>query len=245
AAIHSVRAVPASDLRAVADWADGRGAPLHVHLSEQRAENDACQAAHSCTPAELLHSHGVLGAGCTAVHATHLSATDIALLGSTATMTCLCPTTERDLADGIGPALALSIAGSPLALGSDSHAVIDILEEARAVELDQRLAGQIRGNWSSDDLLTAATVTGHRSLGWPEAGRIEVGGLADFVTLRLDSVRTAGADSTHALDAAVFAATAADITEVVVAGRLIVEAGRHVLVADVPAALRTAIANVT
>jgi len=245
AAIHSVRAVPAADLSTVAGWAAARAAPLHVHLSEQRAENDACLAAHGCTPAELLHSHGVLGAGCTAVHATHLTGADIALLGSTRTTTCLCPTTERDLADGIGPAMALTVAGSVLCLGSDSHAVIDLLEEARAVEMHQRLAARTRGNWRPAELLAAATATGHAALGWPEGGRIEAGGLADFVTVRLDSVRTAGSDAATAVATAVFAATAADVREVVVGGRLIVEEGRHVLVADVPAALQASIAAVT
>lgn len=245
AAIHSVRAVPASDLHAVQEWAAARGTPLHFHLSEQRAENDACLAAHGCTPAQLLHSHEVLGPAATAIHATHLTGADIALLGTSATVTCMCPTTERDLADGIGPALALTVAGSPLALGSDSHAVIDLIEEARAVELDQRLAAQVRGNWHAGDLLAAATATGHAALGWPAAGRIEAGRLADFVTLRLDSVRTAGSDAATALESAVFAATAADIREVVVGGRLIVEEGRHVLVADVPAALQASIDAVT
>lgn len=136
AAIHSVRAVPADQLSTVADWARDRQAPLHVHLSEQTAENDACLAAHGRTPTQLLADHGVLGARTTGVHNTHMTDADIALIGSTSTGTCMCPTTERDLADGIGPAVALQRAGSPLSLGSDSHAVIDLLEEARAMELN-------------------------------------------------------------------------------------------------------------
>lgn len=245
AAIHSVRAVPAEDLRTVADWATTRGAPLHLHLSEQRAENDACRQAHNCSPAELVHDRGVLGPDCTAVHATHLSENDIGLLGRSATTICLCPTTERDLADGIGPARLLAAAGSPLALGTDSHAVIDLFEEARAVELDQRLATQVRGNWVAAQLLAAATAAGHQALGWPEAGRIEPDALADFVTVSLDSVRTAGADPATAVETAVFAATAADVREVVAGGRHIVGQGRHLLVDDVPAALHRAIAKVT
>ncbi|MFE3937563.1 formimidoylglutamate deiminase, partial [Streptomyces goshikiensis] len=138
AAIHSVRAVPAGQLATVAGWAEERRAPLHVHLSEQTAENDACQEAHGCTPTQLLADHGVLGPRTTGVHNTHLTDIDIALLGGTATGTCMCPTTERDLADGIGPAGRLQHAGSPLSLGSDSHAVIDLLEEARAMELNER-----------------------------------------------------------------------------------------------------------
>ncbi|MBW8817864.1 MAG: formimidoylglutamate deiminase, partial [Streptomyces sp.] len=127
AAIHSVRAVPARQLATVARWAGERRAPLHVHLSEQTAENDACREAHGCTPTELLAEHGVLGPRTTGVHNTHLTDQDIALIGDSGTGTCMCPTTERDLADGIGPAVALQRRGSPLSLGSDSHAVIDLL----------------------------------------------------------------------------------------------------------------------
>ncbi|MFF1646400.1 formimidoylglutamate deiminase [Streptomyces sp. NPDC058240] len=242
AAVHSVRAVPAAQLATVAAWAEERQAPLHVHLSEQTAENDACLAAHGCTPTRLLADHGVLGPRTTGVHNTHLTAEDIALLGSSATGTCMCPTTERDLADGIGPAVALQRAGSPLSLGSDSHAVIDLFEEARAMELDERLRTRARGHWTAAALLRAATVDGHAALGRPEAGVIEPGAPADLATVALDSVRTAGPVPRLAAEAVVFAASAADVRHTVVAGRHIVRDGRHALVEDVPAALASAIA---
>ncbi|WP_330330794.1 formimidoylglutamate deiminase [Streptomyces sp. NBC_00536] len=242
AAVHSVRAVPADQLATVAAWAAERGAPLHVHLSEQTAENDACQAAHGRTPTQLLADHGVLGPRTTGVHNTHLTDGDIALLGGTSTGTCMCPTTERDLADGIGPATRLQHAGSPLSLGSDSHAVIDLLEEARAMELNERLRSRTRGHWTANALLSAATADGHAALGWADAGRLEAGALADFTTVALDSVRTAGPLPRLAAETAVFAASAADIRHTVVAGRHIVRDGAHALVGDVPAALADAIA---
>jgi len=244
AAIHSVRAVPADALATVAAWARAREAPLHVHLSEQRAENEACQARHGRSPTALLDDHGVLGPRSCAVHATHLSDADVALLGGSRTTVCMCATTERDLADGVGPARALADAGAPLALGSDSHAVVDPLEEARAVELDERLASEQRGHWSAAALLRAATTDGHTALGWPEAGRIEAGAVADLVTVGLDSVRLAGAREDTLLESVVFAGAAADVADVIVAGRPIVADGRHRLVEDVPAALRSAIEGV-
>src|SRR6266540_803546 len=140
AAIHSVRALPPAAMAEVAAWAAERGAPLHLHLSEQPRENQACLAATGRTPARLAADCGVLGRRTTAVHATHPATGDAELLGASGTTVCLCPTTERDLADGIGPARRLVDAGCPLALGSDSHAVVDLFEEARAVELDERLA---------------------------------------------------------------------------------------------------------
>jgi formiminoglutamate deiminase len=243
AGVHSVRAVDPAAMTAVAAWAEGRQAPLHLHLSEQRAENQACLTATGRTPAALAEAAGVLGPRTTAVHATHLTGDDIARLGATRTSVCLCPTTERDLADGVGPASALASAGSPLCLGSDSHAVVDLFEEARAVELDERLVTERRGHHRPADLLQAATAAGMDALGW-DAGRLEPGRLADLVTVGLDSPRLAGARPAEAADQLVFAATAADVRQVVVGGRRVVEDGRHLLVGDVPAALAKAIAAV-
>ncbi|MFG1949112.1 formimidoylglutamate deiminase [Nonomuraea sp. NPDC048826] len=237
AAVHSVRAVPPEQMPVVVEFSRRHAAPLHAHVSEQRAENDACVAAYAATPVQVLHEHGVLGPRSTAVHATHLSAVDVELLGHSRTHLCMCPTTERELADGIGPARAVFDRGSPLTLGSDSHAVIDLFEEARAVELNARLATERRGHWSAAELLTAATAAGHTSLGFPDAGLLVPGAWADLVTVRTDTVRTAGAAG---LEAVVFAATAADVRAVVSGGRQVVDEGRHVL-GDVGALLAEAI----
>jgi cytosine/adenosine deaminase-related metal-dependent hydrolase len=222
----------------VAAWADEAGAPLHVHLSEQRAENNAALVHYGRTPTEVLADAGVLGPRTTAVHATHLTDSDRTELGDRDTAVCLCPTTERDLADGIGPGRALADAGSPLCLGSDSHAVIDLFEEARAVELHERLRTERRGHFAPAELLRAATVAGHAALGWSDAGLIAVGARADLVTVTLGSVRTAGCSPAQAL----YAATAADVRHVVVDGRVVVRDGVHLAVPDAAASLAAAIA---
>jgi cytosine/adenosine deaminase-related metal-dependent hydrolase len=177
-----------------------------------------------------MRDHGVLGDRTTAVHATHLTATDIADLRDTGTGVCFCPTTERDLGDGVGPAPALIAGSGPFSLGSDSHAVIDLFEEARAVELDERLIRRERGVMPASRLLEAATRDGHSALGWARAGELCVGARADLVAVDLYSVRTAGGGPT--VENAVFAATAADVTDVVVDGRVVVSERRHHLVAD-------------
>jgi formiminoglutamate deiminase len=221
AGIHSVRAVPAAESAVVAEAA--RDHPLHVHLSEQEAENAATQGFYGCTPTALLDRAGVLGPHTTAVHATHLTDADIKLLGASGTTCCICPTTERDLADGIGPTAALFDAGSALSLGSDQHAVLDPFEELRGLELHERLRTGRRGHFTPDQLLAAASQAGHASLGWPEGGTIAPGALADLVTVRTDTVRTVGSRSEQIL----YSAAAADVDDVIVGGRRIVGAGVH------------------
>jgi formiminoglutamate deiminase len=222
-AIHSVRAVPVAELPRVV--AGTVGAPLHVHLSEQPAENEQCRAAYGCTPTELLDGAGALGPDSTAVHATHLGDSDIAILGTTGTSISVCPTTERDLADGIGPARQLLRAGSPLTLGTDQHALIDMFEEARALEMHERIATRRRGRFSPQEIVNCLTKDGHRAIGWDDVGAIAVGLRADLVAVGLGSVRTAGTDPGQAL----LAVGAADVEFVMRDGRLIVTDGHHIL----------------
>jgi cytosine/adenosine deaminase-related metal-dependent hydrolase len=164
------------------------------------------------------------------------------LLGGARAICCLCPTTERDLADGVGPARALCDAGARLALGTDSNAIIEPLEEARAVELDERLVTGVRGNHEARMLLQAATRGGYESLGWSEGGSLREGGLADLVAFRLRGVRLAGTSADYALGALVFAGAAADVNDVMVGGRFVVRDGAHVAI-DVPRELQAAVAG--
>ena len=240
AAIHSVRALDRPSMRLVAAWADTANAPLHAHVSEQPVENEQCNTAYGATPMQVLAEAGALSQRFTAVHGTHLTTNDVSLLSTHRCTVCICPTTERDLADGIGPTRELRSTGINMALGSDSHAVIDVFEEARATEMNERVRSLRRGTHKAVELLTAATTAGHAALGWHDAGKIEVGMRADLVTVALDSIRTAGSDAATALETAVFAASAADVHRVVVDGRVIVTDHNHVDF-HVPAALTASI----
>ncbi|GAB3737418.1 formimidoylglutamate deiminase [Amycolatopsis oliviviridis] len=222
-AIHSVRAVPEDQLSEV-DKGTPADRPLHIHLSEQRAENEQCLAAYGRTPTGVLHDHGVLGERLTAVHATHLTPDDVRKLGGARSRACFCPTTERDLGDGIGQARTLLDAGVRLCVGSDSNAVVDAFEETRALELNERLASERRGRFTAEELLTAAT--DHGAVGWNEVGLLAPGAGADLVTVGLGSVRTAGIEPSGV----VFAASGTDVRDVVVAGREIVREGVHQLI---------------
>lgn len=235
AAAHSVRALTTGELDDFAEATIGR--VVHAHVSEQPAENLAVQAFYGRTPTEHLGQAGLLDELFTAVHATHLSDRDVRFLDASGARVCFCPTTERDLADGIGPSLQLREAGVAIALGSDQHAVIDPFEEMRGIEMHERLLSHERGRFAAADLLTAASATGHAALGWPDSGDLTVGARADLVAVRTDSRRTAGADASQLL----FAATAADVTDVVVDGEHLIRDGAHVRLGEVDPLLQNAL----
>jgi cytosine/adenosine deaminase-related metal-dependent hydrolase len=161
------------------------------------------------------------------------------MLGGSRTTACFCPTTERDLADGIGPARSLVAAGARLSLGSDQHAVIDPFEEMRGLEMHERLVSNERGRFTPDELVRAATAAGHHSLGWDQVGQLAEGHGADFVVVRADTVNTAGTKPGQVI----YCATRSDVDRVVVAGRVVVEDGHHEL-GDVAAQLGKALADV-
>ncbi|KGN37913.1 formimidoylglutamate deiminase [Knoellia subterranea] len=222
AAAHSVRALTRDQLIEFARVVGDR--PVHAHVSEQIAENIATEMVYGRTPVAHLDEVGLLRDGFTAVHATHLTDADVDLMGRAGAGACFCPTTERDLADGIGRARDLADAGATLSLGSDQHAVIDPFEEVRGLEMHERLTTNERGRFGLGELLDVATLSGYRALGW-EGGRLAVGSLADFVTIRTDSRRTSGAAPGQIL----FAATGLDVLDVVVHGRRVVAEGVHSL----------------
>ena len=136
---HSVRAVPPSWLGPLRDWAEDRGAPLHMHVAEQPREVDECLAETGRRPVELLADEGVLSDRFVAVHATHLAPHEAELLGAARSFACICPTTERDLGDGLPDLGALRAAGARLCTGVDSHVLVDPIEDLRALEILERL----------------------------------------------------------------------------------------------------------
>ncbi|HYN29638.1 MAG TPA: formimidoylglutamate deiminase [Dermatophilaceae bacterium] len=231
AAAHSVRVLTPAQLADLAELVEdpvgpiARGRPVHAHVSEQPAENEAVLARYAATPSAVLGDAGLLGDRFTAVHATHLTADDVALLARSGATACFCPTTEADLADGIGPARVLHDAGVPLALGSDSHAVVDPFREMQALEMHDRLAHLERGRLPLPVLRAAASGHGYHALGWPDGGRLEAGALADLVAVDPASRRTAGSDP----EQVALTAAAADVTDVVVGGRHVVRDRQHEL----------------
>ena len=231
---HSVRAVPRPWLEEIADGWKG---VVHMHAAEQPAEVESCLEEHGLRPIELASEIGLLGARFTAVHAIHISDVEIGALGRAAANVCACPSTERNLGDGVMPGDALAAAGAHLALGSDSQAAIDLLEEARQLELHLRLVRLRRAVMDPGEgdpgglarvLLRAATEGGARSLGIATGG-LRPGAPADFFTVDLQHPSLVGAGGDSLLAAIVFGIGASAVRDVFVGGRKLVDEGRHPL----------------
>ncbi len=188
---HSLRAVPLDYLREVAAYARAEQIPVHMHVSEQPADVDACLAEYKMRPIELLDENGLLDSRFTAIHAIHVTREEISALAVAGSMVCACPTTERNLGDGILPADRLFTAGVGVSLGSDSNVQINLLEDARELEYHLRLQKLERAVLQARHLFDCATEVGARSLAAP-GGSLEVGRPADFFTIALDDPSMAG-----------------------------------------------------
>jgi formiminoglutamate deiminase len=223
AAAHSIRAVPVEQVAALAAYASAKQLPFHMHVAEQRRELDECWQEYGATPVELLARHGILDERFVAIHATHLSASEIAALGAARAYIGICRTTERDLGDGTPETAALLQAGAQLCFGVDSHASGDAFEEVRAAELDMRVRDEARHVAAeAPRLLEAATRAGYQAIGFGPAWQ------ADTVWLDAEDPSIAGASDDLLADAVIFGATPSAVDQVEVAGQVIVDGGRHV-----------------
>ena len=232
---HSIRAVPLDDLREIAAWGRQQHLPLHMHMAEQVAENDACLREYGATPVALLGKAGLLGPDWTAIHAIHITNEEIAMLAAAGATIGSCPTTERNLGDGILAADAVLRGGIRVAFGSDSQAQIDPLEDAREMDYHLRLEhqqrvmlDQIGGQGIAARLFDCATCNGAVSLAVP-AGRLEPETFADFFTIDLHDVSIAGHSAHDLLPLIVFGMNRTAIRDVAMNGRLVVRDGRHAL----------------
>jgi formimidoylglutamate deiminase len=235
AAPHSVRAVPLERMKGIAAFACEKKLPLHLHISEQPAENEACIAEYGVTPVALAAEHGILGDRTTLVHSIHLTDAEFHQVAASGSTICSCPTTERNLGDGIFPADRVARLKIPVAFGTDSQAQIDILEDARQNEyhlrLQQRERGildNIHGEEISARLLRSATACGYRSLGI-DGGSLAPGEPADFFTVDLDDLAVLGMDRASLAAQTVFSVGRSAIRDVAVQGCLAISDGRHPL----------------
>lgn len=231
---HSVRACPLPWIRELAEYARSEGLPFHMHVAEQPREVEECRAEHGVPPVRLLAREGLLAEGFTAIHAIHLEPDEVQDLGAAGATVCCCPTTERNLGDGVVPADRLLAAGCRLVLGTDSQCQVNLLEDARQLDYHLRLLHRERAVLDrpsgslAERLFACATREGARCLGL-EAGAIAPGRPADLVAVSLDDPSIAGAGPEDLLSSLVFALERPAVRHVWARGRLIVEEGRHFL----------------
>ena len=234
AAPHSIRAVPLDTLKRIHAFARELNLPLHIHLSEQIAENEACIAEYELTPLTLLAENGILHGRTTLIHAIHMTEAEFEQTGRSGTHICSCPTTERNLGDGIFPADRAARLGIPVCHGTDSQAQIDILEDARQTEYHLRLLHRERGILDGihgevgSYLLHCATASGYSALGL-NGGLLHPGLAqpADFFTADLNDLALLGADKQSLPTQAAFALSRTAIRDVAVAGKLVLIDGHH------------------
>lgn len=237
-ALHSLRAVSPDAMAAALDGmaALDPTAPIHIHVAEQTAEVESCLAWSGRRPVEWLLDRGWLGPPWCLVHATHVTAAEVAGIAASQAVAGLCPTTEADLGDGLFPARDFLTQGGRFGIGSDSQIVIDAAEELRLLEFGQRLAARRRNllapqpdSSTGAALYRAAVAGGAQALGQPEpAGGFKVGQRADLVVLDADDPRLYGRSDDTLLDCYVFTGARNPVRDVVAAGRLVVRNGRHV-----------------
>ncbi|HKY44190.1 MAG TPA: formimidoylglutamate deiminase, partial [Pyrinomonadaceae bacterium] len=223
---HSVRAVPLDYLKTIIAFANERELPVHMHVAEQPAEVSACIEEYGRSPVALLETEGLLSSRFTAVHAIHVTPKAIAAMARANAMVCACPTTERNLGDGVVPVDAYFNAGVQVSLGTDSQIQIDLLEDARELEYHLRLQKMERNVLAPEALFDCATINGAKSIGFP-GGKLEPGAPADFFTVDLDDPSIAGSSTDDLLANIVFSLSRSAVRDVVVAGKRIVENGRH------------------
>jgi formimidoylglutamate deiminase len=227
---HSVRAVPLDYLKTIVTFANERALPVHMHVAEQPAEVSACIEEYGRSPVALLETEGLLSKRFTAVHAIHVTPKAIASLARAGAFVCACPTTERNLGDGVVPVDAYLDAGVRISLGSDSQIQIDLLEDARELEYHLRLQKMQRNVLSPElarKLFDCATINGAVSIGLHGGGKIEVGSPADFFTVDLEDLSIAGADPDSLLTNIVFSLSRTAVRDVVVGGKQIISNGLH------------------
>jgi formimidoylglutamate deiminase len=230
---HSVRAVTRQGLVKLLEYSRHKGLPFHIHVSEQCKEIEECVQEYGMRPIQLLSELGALGPSTTLVHAIHLTPDEIQAVGRSACHIASCPTTERNLGDGIVPAKALLEAGAIFTFGTDSQCQICLPEDARQLEYHLRLREEKRSllfagrEEAGPRFLKMLTSNGARSLGDPDGGRVECGAPSDLIAIDLEHLSLAGATAESLALDIVFSSSAGVVSDVWVAATEIVSQGVH------------------
>jgi formimidoylglutamate deiminase len=216
--------------------------PIHIHIAEQPREVAECLEATGARPVQwLLDSIGADRRWCL-IHATHMTEAETRALAASGAIAGLCPSTEASLGDGIFPLAAYLAAGGAYGIGTDSHVGTAAREELRLLEYGQRLTLGARAVVATEAsphpgrcLLDGAFAGGEAACGRP-IGAIAPGRRCDLVVLDTEHPTLIGQRGDALLDAFVFSGQQNPIHSVIVGGRRVVEAGRHIARAEIEAA---------
>jgi formimidoylglutamate deiminase len=231
-ALHSLRAVPPTLMRAAIEGVDTE-TPIHLHAAEQTGEIDEALAAFKRRPIDYLLSEFPVDRRWCFVHATHMNTRETRALAESGAVAGLCPTTEANLGDGIFPLAEFLNAGGRVAIGGDSHIAVDPAEELKALEYSQRLLHRRRNVSASASVPhTAARLWGEAARNGAQvlgldAGEIAVGKRADLVIVDTNHVSLAGRDGAQALASYVFVTGRRAVRDVMVAGAWQVKDRHH------------------
>lgn len=232
---HSVRAVDALMLTELVDAATRLDPtmPIHMHLSEQVGEVTDCVNTHGTTPFAWVRDLVQVDQRWCFIHATHLTQIEMRALAGTGASVGLCPMTEANLGDGIFEFVPWFEAHAPWSIGGDSHVSVSPFEELRALEYSQRLRHRLR-NVAADEeapdvpanLWRGAAAGGAQSVGQP-VGAIAEGRRADWVVMDGADPDFEGLGAAAMLGVALFSGSVNRVRDVFVAGKAVVERGRH------------------
>lgn len=208
-------------------------APVHILVAAQSAEVEACVEWSGKRPVQwLIDNAGVDRQWCL-VHATHIDTNEMSRLVASGAVVGLCPSASANLGDGIFPLTRYFNAGGAFAIGSGSHATINMLEELRWLEYLQRMTHHERTLLATPEipsvgatLYDRAAYDGGRALG-RRSGRIEIGWRADFVVLDAELPSMTAKVRDHVLDAAIFAGGENPVRDVMAGGRWVVRDRHH------------------
>src|SRR5262245_53920469 len=225
---HSTYLTDPEAIRASRALADRFGAPLLIHLSESADEQKQVRERYGKTPTEHLRDLGFLRKGVVGAHGVWLTPSDRAILKQAEVGVSHCPQSNMKIASGAAPVADMLKEGLRLGLGTDGAASnndLDMFEEMLTAAL---LSKHVTGDPTTAPaaaVLEMATLGGARALGMEDRiGSLETGKRADLVVVGVDQPRmTPVYDPVSHL---VYAAKGADVRQVVVEGRVLLDGGR-------------------
>lgn len=222
--IHAIYSVREEMIVWAADFARSHGLKIHVHVSETRKEVEDCLAQHGMSPVEYLDKLGILGPDVIAAHTLWLSDKDVEILGRRG-VTCVHNVNSNlKLASGYKFMYnELRDAGANICLGTDGCASsnnLDMLETMKTAAMIQKAWRNDPSAMPLDELMAMTTSNAAKALGI-DAGRIEVGALADILLVDTDSYHFLSPGSFEAN--LVYSAHSDSIDSVICGGRFVMK----------------------